>query len=107
MNKSGEILLVRGAVRSADQAQQLAEYLERTRTPYVNMTTLSGVQQVQLQVRVAEVSRAAVKALGINAFYAGSKAFFTGQRVGSSNWRRHRALNRHRAPPAARMSPNH
>jgi pilus assembly protein CpaC len=71
-------------VRSADQAQQLKEYLEKTKTPYVDMTTLSGVQQVQLQVRVAEVSRAAVKTLGINFFYAGSNAFFTGQRVGSS-----------------------
>lgn len=84
VNESGEILLVRGTVRSADQALQLTEYLEKTKTPYVNMTTLSGVQQVQLQVRVAEVSRAAVKALGINAFYAGSDAFFLGQRVGSS-----------------------
>jgi pilus assembly protein CpaC len=37
-----------------------------------------------LQVRVAEVSRQAIKALGINAFYAGSDEFFFGQRVGSS-----------------------
>ncbi len=85
VNESGEVLLVRGTVRSADQAQQLKEYLDRTKTPYVNMTVLAGVQQVQLQVRVAEVSRAAVKALGINAFYAGSKSFFFGQRVGSSS----------------------
>ena len=84
VNESGEILLVRGTVRSTDQALQLTEYLEKTKTPYVNMTTLSGVQQVQLQVRVAEVSRAAMKTLGINAFYAGSKDFFMGQRVGSS-----------------------
>ncbi len=84
VSESGEILLVRGIVRSADQAQQLTEYLEKTKTPYVNMTTLSGVQQVQLQVRVAEVSRQAIKALGINAFYAGSDDFFFGQRVGSS-----------------------
>jgi len=85
VNESGEVLLVRGTVRSADQALQLTEYLEKTKTPYVNMTSLSGVQQVQLQVRVAEVSRAAIKALGINAFYAGSKSFFMGQRVGSAN----------------------
>ncbi len=83
VKESGEILLVRGTVRSADQAQQLKEYLDKTKTPYVNMTTLAGVQQVQLQVRVAEVSRAAVKTLGINAFYTRSDFFF-GQRVGSS-----------------------
>jgi pilus assembly protein CpaC len=83
VNESGEILLVRGSLRSADQAEQLKEYLEKTKSPYVNMTTLSGVQQVQLQVRVAEVSRAAVKALGVNAFGTGSDFFF-GQRVGTS-----------------------
>ncbi len=83
VSESGEILLVRGSLRSADQAQQLVEYLEKTKTPYVNMTTLSGVQQVQLQVRVAEVSRQAVKALGVNAFMTDDDFFF-GQRVGSS-----------------------
>ncbi len=84
VSESGEILLVRGSLRSADQAQQLVEYLEKTKTPYVNMTTLSGVQQVQLQVRVAEVSRQAVKALGVNAFMTDDDFFF-GQRVGSSS----------------------
>jgi pilus assembly protein CpaC len=83
VSESGEILLVRGSLRSADQAQQLAEYLEKTKTPYVNMTTLSGVQQVQLQVRVAEVSRQAIRALGVNAFFTDDDFFF-GQRVGSS-----------------------
>jgi pilus assembly protein CpaC len=83
VSESGEILLVRGSLRSADQAQQLAEYLDKTKTPYVNMTTLSGVQQVQLQVRVAEVSRQAIRALGVNAFFT-SDDFFFGQRVGSS-----------------------
>jgi len=47
------------------------------------MTTLSGVQQVQLQVRVAEVSRAASRALGVNFFHGGSDFFF-GQRVGTA-----------------------
>ncbi len=83
VNESGEILLVRGTMRSADQAQQLKEYLDKTKTPYVNMTTLAGVQQVQLQVRVAEVSRAASKALGVNAFFGGHDFFF-GQRVGTA-----------------------
>jgi pilus assembly protein CpaC len=84
VNESGEVLLVRGSLRSTDQAQQLTEYLDKTKTPYVNMTTLSGVQQVQLQVRVAEVSRVAIKTLGINAFHM-DESFFIGQRVGSSN----------------------
>ena len=72
MSDSGEVLLVQGLLRSADQADQLKEYLEKTKIPYVNMTSLAGVQQVQLQVRVAEVSRTAMQALGINAFDTGT-----------------------------------
>jgi pilus assembly protein CpaC len=79
---SGDVLLVQGLVRSADQAVQLKEYLERTKIPYVNMTSLAGIQQVQLQVRLAEVSKRASRALGINWFIAGHDAFI-GQRTGS------------------------
>jgi pilus assembly protein CpaC len=35
---------------------------------YVDMTTLAGVQQVQIKVMVAEASRTAIRQLGINAF---------------------------------------
>jgi pilus assembly protein CpaC len=102
VSESGEILLVRGSLRSADQAQQLVEYLEKTKTPYVNMTTLSGVQQVQLQVRVAEVSRGR-EGPGVNAFYAGFMSFsrpaWAPPPAGRSC---PRSIS---APPAARMSP--
>jgi pilus assembly protein CpaC len=81
VSESGEILLVQGLLRSADQVTQLTEYLDKLKVPYVNMTSLSGVQQVQLQVRLAEVSKSATKALGINWFITGHDAFF-GQRVG-------------------------
>ena len=67
VNQSGDVLVVRGLLRSADQAVQLKEYLDKSQVKYVNMTSLAGIQQVQLQVRVAEVSRSAVRALGINA----------------------------------------
>lgn len=79
---AGEVLFIRGVLRRAEQAAQLKEYLDRTKIQYVNMTTLSGVQQVQLQVRLAEVSKSATKALGVNWFVTGSDAFF-GQRTGS------------------------
>ena len=42
---------------------------------FVDNTSLAGVQQVQIQVRVAEVSRTAIKALGVNAFQVGEDAF--------------------------------
>ena len=83
VSESGEVLLVKGLLRSVDQVTALREYLVKTKIPYVDMTSLSGVQQVQLQVRLAEVSKAASRALGINAFQTSSNFFF-GQRVGTS-----------------------
>jgi pilus assembly protein CpaC len=80
--ESGEVLVVKGLLRSADEVTQLRDYLQKTKIPYVDMTGLSGVQQVQLQVRVAEVSRAAIRQLGINAIKTGQDFFF-GQRVGN------------------------
>jgi pilus assembly protein CpaC len=80
-SEAGEVLFIRGVLRSADQATQLKEYLDKTKIQYVNMATLSGVQQVQLQVRLAEVNKSASKALGINWFVTGHDAFF-GQRTG-------------------------
>jgi pilus assembly protein CpaC len=84
VSDSGEVLLVQGLLRSADQAEQLHRYLDRSKLTYVDMTSVAGVQQVQLHVRVAEVSRNAVRALGVNAFYT-SDDFFFGQRVGPSS----------------------
>jgi len=83
VSSSGEILFVRGVLRSADQAEQLHDYLERSKTPYVDMTSVAGIQQVQLQVRVAEVSRRALRILGMN-WFTEDEDFFFGQRLGGS-----------------------
>jgi len=80
--QSGELLVLQGTLRSADQAEQLSRYLETAKVPYVNMTSVAGVQQVQLQVRVAEVSKQALRSLGVNWFATGNDAF-VGQTVGS------------------------
>ena len=82
VNQSGDVLVVRGLLRSANQSVQLKEYLEKAQVKYVNMTSLAGIQQVQLQVRVAEVSRSAVRALGINAMQR-SDDWFWASRIGS------------------------
>ena len=81
VSDSGEVLLVQGLLRRADQVLQLKEYLEKSKIPYVNMTSLAGLQQVQLQVRVAEVSRVALRQLGFN-FVGTNNNFFYGQKVG-------------------------
>lgn len=66
---SGETLIIRGSLRSADEAVQLRDYLDKSEVTYVDMTGIAGVQQVQLQVRVAEASRTVLRSLGINATY--------------------------------------
>ena len=70
VGESREVLLVRGLLRKTDQATQLHDYLDKMQVPYVDMTSVAGVQQVQLQVRVAEASRVALRALSINTLYA-------------------------------------
>jgi len=81
--QSDEVLVVKGLLRTTDQAEQLHSYLDKIGVTYVDMTSVAGVQQVQLQVRVAEVSRGAMRALGINAFHTDDD-YFIGSRVGGS-----------------------
>ena len=96
VSDSGEVLVVQGLLRSADQAEQLHRYLDQKKITYVDMTSVAGIQQVQLQVRVAEVSRAALKTLGINGFQTDDDFFF-GQRVGSSAGGPDRTGHQHRS----------
>jgi pilus assembly protein CpaC len=78
----GETLIVKGLLRNADQAVQLHDYLTKTGTTYVDMTSVAGAQQVQVEIRVAEVSRQALRALGFNAFHTDDD-FFGASRIGS------------------------
>ena len=76
VSDSGEVLLVQGLLRSTDQAEQLHRFLDTAKITYVDTTSVAGVQQVQLQVRVAEVSRDAARQLGMNWFYSDEDFFF-------------------------------
>jgi len=82
VSESGETLIVTGLLRSSEQAVQLHDYLDKTGTTYVDMTSVAGVQQVQLEVRIAEVSRSALRSLGINVFHTNDD-FFGGSRLGT------------------------
>jgi pilus assembly protein CpaC len=75
VSEHGETLIVKGLLRNADQAVQLHDYLDKTGTTYVDMTSVAGVQQVQIEIRVAEVSRQALRALGFNAFHTNDDYF--------------------------------
>jgi pilus assembly protein CpaC len=65
-------IVVSGHLRRADDMPQLESLMELTGLPWLNRTSLAGVHQVQLRVRVAEVSRTALRTLGINTYYSNS-----------------------------------
>ena len=82
VGEHGETLIIKGLLRNAEQVTQLHDYLDKTGTTYVDTTSVAGVQQVQIEIRVAEVSRQAIRALGFNAFHTDDD-YFGGVRVGS------------------------
>jgi pilus assembly protein CpaC len=84
LSQQGGVVVVSGVLARAEQAQALQRYLEASGVDYADVTRLAGVQQVQVQVRVAEVSRTAIRALGVNALKGGDD-FFGGQTIGSAD----------------------
>jgi pilus assembly protein CpaC len=79
-----DFLVLSGQLSHIDQTTEIKKYMDATGAKYVDMTKLAGVQQVQLRVRVAEVSRTSLRVLGFNAFVTGND-FFGGINVGSSS----------------------
>jgi pilus assembly protein CpaC len=82
VSESGETLIVTGLLRSSEQAEQLHDFLDKSGVTYVDMTSVAGVQQVQLEVRIAEASRQALRSLGINVFHTDND-YFGGSRLGN------------------------
>ena len=82
--QSGSFLIIRGVVDRAESAAVLHKYFDAWGFKYVDMTRLAGVQQVLIKVRMAEVSRTALRSLGINAFHTGDDFFF-GSGIGGLN----------------------
>jgi pilus assembly protein CpaC len=75
LSQTRDVLVVSGSLARADQVKQLTMLLESAGFRYLDTTRLVGVQQVQIQVRMAEVSRTAIRTLGFNAFQVGEDAF--------------------------------
>jgi pilus assembly protein CpaC len=84
IGQSRGVAVISGVLARAEQATQLGQFMEATGLAYVDATRVAGVQQVQVQVRMAEVSRTGLRALGVNAFST-SDNWFGGVSVGSSN----------------------
>ena len=86
VTQSGRSLFIRGHHRNAINAKQMQEYFEgwskvlarsssqpaNTQISIIDMTDVVGVQQVELQVRVAEVSKTGLRQMGVNWFQAGN-----------------------------------
>lgn len=75
LSQSQNTVLVSGTFERAEQAATLRKYLEAQKVNFVDLTTLAGVQQVQVQIRMAEVSRTAIRGLGVSGIVSGSDAF--------------------------------
>ena len=73
--QSQDVVVVTGSLRRAEQAAQLQKVMAAYGIEHVDTTSIAGVHQVHLQVRIAEASRQAIRALGINAIYAGNDFF--------------------------------
>ncbi|MFW6456708.1 MAG: type II and III secretion system protein family protein [Planctomycetota bacterium] len=83
ITRSQDTILVKGDLGKVETAAKLHEYLGSTGIKYVDMTRLAGPQQVLLRVRVAEVSRTALRTMAVNLFHT-SRNFFGGAQIGSS-----------------------
>lgn len=84
VTRAGNVYFVSGVLETANQAQQMHNFLEAGELEYVDMSTVAGLQQVQIQVRVAEVNRVAIKKMGVNLLVAGSSFFGAGM-IGPSS----------------------
>jgi len=69
------VYFARGMFADADQARQLSDFLVAAELNYVDQTTVAGLQQVMLKVRVAEVNRRAIRTMGVNALQTGTDFF--------------------------------
>ena len=83
VTRSRDVIIVKGTHPRTEHTEQLRTLLETLGYKFVDLTTVAGVHQVQIQVRVAEVSRTAIRTLGINAFHTGPH-FFGGSTVGTA-----------------------
>lgn len=83
VSQNRDILVVKGVLRRVEDAAGLKKYMDASGLKYVDMTSVAGVQQVMIHVRVAEASRQAMRSLGINAVHAGDD-FFGASTIGQN-----------------------
>lgn len=86
VTQSGDLILISGSLGQPAQAQQLERYLKATGVKYLDMTRVAGVQQVHLKVRIAEVSRSALRVLSSDFAFSDFTASFAVNNGGSGTF---------------------
>jgi pilus assembly protein CpaC len=76
-------IAVSGLVEDAARAEALSSYMNATKLNWVNLTTMPGLRQVQLRVRIAEASREGLRELAMDAVIGG-ESMFGGVQLGGS-----------------------
>lgn len=84
VTQSRDMVIISGQLRRADDVSRLRAVLTAYGIKYLDTTSIAGVQQVQLHVRVAEVSRNALRTLGVNILYTGDNAILASRPAPSS-----------------------
>ena len=84
VSQENKVLIIGGALPDAESVAALDRWLEAKDLESVNATRVAGVQQVQVQVKMAEVSRTGIRSLGVNGVRTGDD-FFLGSTVGPSS----------------------
>ena len=75
ISEAGGTIAVSGLVEDADRAEALVSYLNASKLNWVNLTTMPGIRQVQLRVRIAEASREGLRELAMDAVIGGESMF--------------------------------
>jgi pilus assembly protein CpaC len=84
LSQSHGVVILDGSIRGAGEALGIKKFFETSGVKFLDRSRVAGVQQVLLHVRVAEVSRTAIRTLGLNLFTGGND-FFGGSTIGSAN----------------------
>ncbi len=75
---AGELVILSGEVSDVRMPERLAEVARLHAKQVANLVKVSGNQQVQVEVKFAEVSRTGLRDIGVNFFYKGK----SGQQIG-------------------------
>lgn len=80
----GGMVTVRGRIPDVRAAELLSNFMTNLQVPWADLTTIPGVQQVQLRVRIAEASRQALRELAFGGVVGGDSLFAGVQSPGTS-----------------------